>query len=134
MNEVATLSAALLLDSVERRGMDASTLWEGLPVTVDQIRTGRPGRIDWSTWVELIQRVAAASPLPMEELFVPGAGTRSGHPFVRIAQTVVSLRDTYAFLARWGMRRAFQMMRARFDLVDEKQARFNMTIDPFHPG
>jgi PAS domain S-box-containing protein len=133
VKEVATQSAALLLDAVERRGLDASELWADLPVNVADIRAGVI-RIEWSTWVAMIDSVATASPLPMEDLFVPGGGARSNHPFVRIAQGLLSVRDMYAWLARWGVPRAFMPMRGRFEAVGANHGRFTLTIDPARIG
>jgi PAS domain S-box-containing protein len=133
VNEVATQSAALLLDAVERRGIDAKQLWSDLPVSLAKIREG-VGRIDWSTWVTMIERVAHVSPMPMEELFLPGGGRRSNHPFVRIAQGLLSVRDMYAWLARWGVPRAFMTMRGRFEAVDARHGRFTVTIDRARTG
>jgi hypothetical protein len=133
VNEVANQSAALLLDAVEQRGIDPAVVWKDLPVAIEQLREGAE-RIDWTTWVTMIDRVAAVSPVPMDELFVPGSGNRLGHPFVRIAQGLLSVRDIYGWLAKWGTPRAFMTMRGRFETLGDNQGRFTMTIDPARAG
>jgi PAS domain S-box-containing protein len=133
VNEVAMQSARLLLDAVERRGLVPEQLWSELPVSVHRLRNGTD-RLDWRTWVAMMDRAAALSPVSMDELFVPGAGRRIGHPFVRIAQGLLSVRDIYAWLARWGVPRAFMNHRARFQSLDGSLGRFTMTIDPTSPG
>jgi PAS domain S-box-containing protein len=133
VNEVAMQSAALLLDAVERQGLVPEQLWSELPVSVRQLRDGAD-RLDWGTWVAMMDRVAAVSPVPMDELFVPGAGRRVGHPFVRIAQGLFSVRDIYAWLARWGTPRAFMNIRGRVESIDASHSRFTMTIEPTSAG
>jgi len=133
VNEVANQSAALLLDAVEQRGIDPAVVWKDLPITIGQLRDGAE-RIDWTTWVTMIDRVAAVSPVPMEELFVPGGGNRLRHPFVRIAQGLLSVRDIYGWLARWGTPREFMTMRGRFESINGNQGRFTMTIDRARAG
>lgn len=135
MREVSCQTAALLLDAIEQRGFAASDLWRGLPVYRDQIRDPRE-RIDWETWVEMMARAEAAcgGPSEAERLFVPGAGVRTGHPFVRLATAFASMSDLYRLFARWGLDRSLQVARGRFDSIGETHARFTVEIDPGRLG
>lgn len=133
MNEVAAATGALLLDALDQRGMDPAVVWAGLPITREMLRQ-RGGRFDWETWVAMCARAEQHAPVPMEELFVAGAGSRSGHPFVRIAGSLLSVRDLYAFLARWGIRRNFTNARGSFEMQTSTKGRFTMTVNEDHPG
>jgi len=133
VNEVATQTAALLLDAVEQHGLDPVTLWAGLPVSREVLRK-RGARVDWDTWVAMLDRVDKASPIPLERMFVPGAGARAGHPFVQIASGLLSLRDLYSFFARWGVRRSMFVARGQFEMVDRNRARLVLTVDPSYAG
>ena len=132
MNEVSTDTAALLLDAVEQRGGDAAALWTGLPVSRASLHA--PGRIDWEVWVEMMARVAARYPGQVEHLFVSGAGARTRHPFVRIANAFLSVHDVYALFARWGLRRTLMVVTARFTSHGTSAAEFTIDIDPARVG
>jgi PAS domain S-box-containing protein len=132
VNEVSTDTAALLLDAVEQRGGDAAVLWTGLPVSRAQLQA--PGRIDWEVWVEMMARVAARYPGQVEHLFVPGAGARTRHPFVRIANAFLSVHDVYALFARWGLRRTLMVVTARFASHGTTAAEFTIDIDQTRVG
>jgi len=133
VNEVSTDTAALLLDAIEQRGGDAEALWAGLPVTRALLHT--PGRrIDWELWVEMMARVAARYPGQVEHLFVSGAGARTRHPFVRIANTFLSVPDVYALFARWGLRRTLMVVTARFTSRGTTAAEFTIDIDRARVG
>jgi signal transduction histidine kinase len=135
MREVSCETAALLLDALEQRGLGASEVWRGLPVYRDQLRDPRQ-RIDWETWVEMMQRAedACGGPTATETLFVRGAGARTGHPFVRLASAFVSMSDLYRLFARWGLERSLQVARGRFDRLGETHARFTAEIDAGRRG
>lgn len=133
MNEVAAQTGALLLDALDQRGLDPAVVWQGLPVTRELLRE-RGARLDWETWVAMCARAELHSPVPMDELFVAGAGARSGHPFAQIAGSLLSVRDLYAFFARWGIRRSFTNARGAFVMETPTRARFTMTIDAQHAG
>lgn len=126
-------SAALVLDSLQQRHMDPVTLWDGLPIAALLERRHR-ARLDWTIWVEMMERVERASALPLEELFVPGVGVRAGHPFIQVANRLLSLRDLYGLFARWGLPRAFTVVRARMQSIDRRHARLAVTIDPARVG
>jgi len=134
VNEVSAQTAALLLDALVHRGVDASALWTGLPVTVRQLQARRD-RIDWETWVEVMARAEQACGVDQtEQLFVAGAGARTGHPFVQLANAFLSVRDVYALFARWGLSRALMVITARFEPSTGDAARFTITIDPARAG
>jgi signal transduction histidine kinase len=133
VNEVAAQTGALLLDALDQRGLDPAVVWQGLPVTRELLRE-RGARLDWETWVAMCARAELHSPVPMDELFVAGAGARSGHPFAQIAGSLLSVRDLYAFFARWGIRRSFTNARGAFVMETPTRARFTMTIDAQHAG
>jgi signal transduction histidine kinase len=127
VNEVSTDTAALLLDAVEQRGGDAAVLWTGLPVSRAQLQA--PGRIDWELWVEMMARVAARYPGQVEHLFVSGAGARTRHTFVRIANAFLAVDDVYRLFARWGLRRTLMVMTATFTSRGTTAAEFTIDID-----
>ncbi len=128
MNEVSTDTAALLLDAVEQRGGDAEALWAGLPVSRALLHT-RGRRIDWELWVEMMARVAAHYPGQVEHLFVSGAGARTRHTFVRIANAFLAVDDVYRLFARWGLRRTLMVMTATFTSRGTTAAEFTIDID-----
>ncbi|MBL8625531.1 MAG: response regulator [Myxococcales bacterium] len=133
MKEVSTDTAALLLDAVSHRGGDAAALWAGLPLDLPSLTT--PGRrIDWEVWVEMMARVAERYPGEVERLFVSGAGARTRHPFVRIANTFLSVPDIYALFARWGLRRNLMVLTATFTSRSAIAARFTVDIPPTRVG
>ena len=134
MNEVSAQTAALLLDALVHRGVDGSSLWAGLPVTLAQVQARR-GRISWETWVEMMARAEQACGVDQtEQLFVAGAGARTGHQFVQLANAFLSVRDVYALLARWGLSRHLRVITARFEPRGDDTARFTLTIDPSRVG
>ena len=134
MNEVSAQTAALLLDALVHRGVDAGALWAGLPVTLPQL-VARRGRIDWDTWVEMMARAEQACGIDhTEQLFVAGAGARTGHPFVQLANAFLSVHDLFALFARWGVSRHLMVLTARFEPRDPDAAMFTVTIDPTRAG
>jgi len=133
LNEVSAQTAALLLDALVHRGVDGSSLWAGLPVTLAQIQARR-GRISWETWVEMMARAEQACGVDhTEQLFVAGAGARTGHQFVQLANAFLSVRDVYALLARWGLSRHMRVVTARFEHRNHTGL-FTVTIDPSREG
>ena len=134
MNEVSAQTAALLLDALVHRGVDATALWADLPVTVQQLQARR-GRIDWETWVEMMARAEQTCGVDQtEQLFVAGAGARTGHPFVQLANAFLSVRDVYALFARWGLSRNLMVITARFEPRTDTAARVSISIDPTREG
>ena len=127
--EVSPQTASLLLDSLEQRGFDPAKVWADLPVSVARLRS-RSERLDWEVWVDMARRAeeACGGPEAMTQLFVRGAGARTGHPFVRLANAFFSLEDVYALFARWGVNRSL-MMRGRFERGRGREANFEVRID-----
>ncbi|HVV87321.1 MAG TPA: ATP-binding protein [Kofleriaceae bacterium] len=133
MNEVTTQTVALLVDALELRGLRPQALWADLGLTAAQLQPGE--RIGWTTWIELIARVErACGAEQLERLFVPGAGARTGHSFVRLANSFLSLRDLFSLFARWGLRRNVMTLSARFEPRTDLDARFTVAVDPTCPG
>ena len=133
MNEVSTQIVALLLDALEPRGLDPDQLWQGLPISRARVRDG--GRIDWTTWVEMMARVEhACGPDQTELLFVPGAGARTGHRFVQVASGFLTVQDLYAVFARWGVTRQMMAMTGRFEAKAGGEARLTLEIDRRREG
>jgi signal transduction histidine kinase/ActR/RegA family two-component response regulator len=133
LNEVSHQATALLLDSLEQRGIDAFKLWHGLGVTRESL-TRRIARVDWTTWIALLDRVERGVPIPMEEMFVTGAAERTGHPFARIANVLLSQRDLYGLVARWGMRRTFLCVRAQLEVTDSTNLHLVLHVDDGYAG
>ncbi len=132
VKEVSCGTVDLLRDALEHRGIDVDALWAGLP---HPPRARGPGRVDWEVWVELMRRAEEASrPVRAENLFVRGAGRRAGHPFIGVASSILSIRDLYALLARWGMRRSMTVMTARFENAGGRTARLGVSIAPHRLG
>ena len=134
MNEVSAQTAALLLDALVHRGVDGSSLWAGLPVSLAQLRARRGG-ISWETWVEMMARAEQACGVDQtEQLFVRGAGARTGHQFVQLANAFLSVRDVFALFARWGLSRHLTVITARFEPRGADTAQFTISIDPSREG
>jgi len=89
----------------------------------------RGRRIDWELWVEMMARVAAHYPGQVEHLFVSGAGARTRHTFVRIANAFLAVDDVYRLFARWGLRRTLMVMTATFTSRGTTAAEFTIDID-----
>jgi len=133
VNEVTTQTVALLVDALEARGIRPDRLWADLPLSPAELQPGR--RIAWSTWVRMMARVEdTCGADQVERLFVPGAGVRTGHRFVHLANAFLSVRDLFALFARWGLRRNLMVITARFAAHGPRHADFIVTIDPDREG
>ncbi|MBK7400841.1 MAG: response regulator [Myxococcales bacterium] len=129
MNEVSCQTVALVADAVVHRGLDPFELWAGLPLDAASLRD-RHARIDWEVWVELMERTerGCGGPHETERLFVSGAGARTGHGFVRIANAFLSVQDLYVLFARWGIRGTLRCVDATMTLGAGRRAQFSASI------
>jgi PAS domain S-box-containing protein len=135
MHEVSCQTAALVVDSLEHRGIDVDGLLAGMSIDRARLLRGE-GRIDWEEWVEMLDRAerAVGGPDAMMNLFVSGAGARTGHPFVRLARSFLTLHDLYRLFAMWGLSRTLGVVQARFVVLGVARARFSVTIDRARVG
>ncbi len=135
MNEVSCQTVALVADAILHRGLEPFELWSGLPVDAASLHD-RHARIDWDTWVELMERTerGCGGPQETERLFVSGAGERTGHGFVRIANAFLAVQDLYVLFARWGIRGTLRCVDATMELGPGRSARFRATIAPDRAG
>jgi len=135
MREVSAATAMLLYDALDARGLAPDRLWHDLAVSHASL-AGKGVRIDWETWVEMAERAqtACGGPREISNIFVPGSGSRAGHPFVRLAHTFLKLTDVYGLLARWGVSRSIQVARGRFESHAGGKATFTLTIDAQRAG
>ena len=130
MPEVSTRFSALLVDSVEQRGLDLAACLEGTGVTRGAL-TAPNSRVDWVDFVHVLERVETivGGPEKMKDIFVPHAGERTGHTFVKMVRLFLSPADTYRLIARWGTRRDVTCVHGSFEELGDRRARFTMTID-----
>ncbi|GAB4216302.1 MAG: hypothetical protein OHK0013_42650 [Sandaracinaceae bacterium] len=135
MEEVSVQAVALVAESLAQRGVDPCTLWLGLPVD-RRLLADRSARIDWETWVVLLERaeLACGGPEAMMRLFVPGTGVRTKHGFTALARAFASSADLYKLLARWGFPRTTHVLSGDFEPLGEVNARFRVSIDPSRAG
>lgn len=129
MYEVSGQTVALVLDACRQRGLDTDALLRAVHLDPTQVAAPR-ARIDWEDWVALLEQTErlVGSPTAMTTLFVPGAGRRTGHLFVRIANTFLSLRDVYALFGRWGLLGTLRVVEAEVSGPVARSLRFQATI------
>ena len=135
MREVSSQTVLLVGDGLAHRGMALAPLLEGLGFTEEDLADPK-GRLDWEDWVVLLERVeeAVGGPEELSRLFVPNAGARTGHTFVRFANTFLTVEDLYRLLARYGLMRQLMVVRGRFEQGDDYTPRLTVTIDPTRVG
>ena len=117
MNEVHGQTVDLLLDTLRYRGIVVA-----LPTP--------SAKLDWEAWVELLARIEAQiGPARMERVFVPGAGLRTGHRFVQLANGVLSARDLHKVFIRWALTRAISTCSGTIAWRSERRMQMVLTID-----
>jgi PAS domain S-box-containing protein len=134
MHEVSASTIALVMFSIEHRGLSCERLWGDLPLSLPALRAGH-GVVEWSTFVTMMARVeGACGPAAMTELFVPGSARQTHHYFAAVADTFLSTHDLYRLLARWGLRRILTALSGTYTRLDDRHGRFVAGIDRSHDG
>lgn len=135
MREVSCRVTALVVDSIDRQGVDWTACLDGLGLTREALVDPRQ-RIDWETCVVLLDRLerAAGGPERFEASFVPRGGERTGHPFVQLARTFLGAADVYRLVARWGITRDVSVAHGVFEELGARRARLTITLDQDRTG
>ena len=125
MNEVSSLAFGMAFDGLAKRGIPDERLVEGLPITVEVLRSFRK-RIDWELFVDLIER--------LEELVGGRVGLFDlGHDqfhgsstfgFMRqVARVFRRPRDLYWMGTTWFGRTIFSIVEGEFEDLPDKRIR-----------
>lgn len=140
MSEVSGRFTALLIDGMDRHGIDVAKCFAGLSITRAAL-VNPDSSIPWDTLVLMLERIERthAQPEGLETFFVPNAGARTGHPFVEVARALFGPVSAYRLMARWGIPRDVTVARATFEKLGrasngELRGRFTLRIDAHRPG
>jgi PAS domain S-box-containing protein len=140
MSEVSGRVTALLIDGMDRHGLDVTKCFSGLPITRAGL-VNPDSSISWDTLVAILERIerTCAQPEDLETFFIPKAGARTGHPFVEVARALFGPASAYRLMARWGIPRDVSVARATFEKLGrastgELRGRFTLRIDGHRPG
>lgn len=130
MSEVSGRLTTLLVDGLDRHGVDLSSYLEGIGITRAMLLNPQH-RVQWETFTELLERIerACGDSDCLQTFFLRGVRDRTSHPFAPIAATFVGAADVYEVIARWGMTREVGVASASFEELGPRHRRLTVRID-----
>jgi len=125
----------LLLAALERLKMDVRPLIDGLVVSEAELRAPG-GRVDWDTWVDIIERLQQmlGGPEGLEQFALISSAAPGRHQFQRVAQLISSPVALYRLNSRWGIPNQYRHMRSECVELAPDRLRISISIPESYRG
>ncbi|HMJ54373.1 MAG TPA: hypothetical protein VK540_19965, partial [Polyangiaceae bacterium] len=135
LKEVSTSGVRLLLAALERLKMDVRPLIDGLVVSEAELRAPG-GRVDWDTWVDIIERLQQmlGGPEGLEQFALISSAAPGRHQFQRVAQLISSPVALYRLNSRWGIPNQYRHMRSECVELAPDRLRISISIPESYRG